>query len=393
VRRIFCAHGLASIGSNLLLPSFFFYATQIFHWNSSQCLELVSAEGVVYIIGALVARLIVARLGRQRSLAGIQALLTIAAASAWLRPTPVFVPGAILCYTLVSAMGWPIFESLISAGAEPSMLSRRIGVYNLIWSGMGTLSLAISGTIINHFRPGMFLLPMAAHAIAALLISMGNVEPAEGGATGHAAAEPGLLRQRRLALQLGRIGLPASYTVLYSLVALMPSLVVIRSFAPASQTVVASIWMGSRVFVFIALGFMAWWHTRPRVLLYAAVAMLIAFFGVTLQPVQLLGGAAAVTGWDQILMIAFQIPLGLTMGMIYAGSLYFGMVLSEGSTEHGGYHEALIGLGQVCGPAAALTAEHFWPGDIRAAVFAVAAVLVVCLISATYVTIRELRRR
>jgi MFS family permease len=138
---------------------------------------------------------------------------------------------------------------------------------------------------------------------------------------------------------------------------------------------------------------MAWWHTRPRVLLYAAVAMLIAFFGVTLQPVQLLGGAAAVTGWDQILMIAFQIPLGLTMGMIYAGSLYFGMVLSEGSTEHGGYHEALIGLGQVCGPAAALTAEHFWPGDIRAAVFAVAVVLVVCLVAATYVTIRELWRR
>ena len=43
-------------------------------------------------------------------------------------------------------------------------------------------------------------------------------------------------------------------------------------------------------------------------------------------------------------MIAWQIVLGVTMGLIYSGSLYFGMVLSEGSTEHGGYHEALIGM-------------------------------------------------
>ena len=47
------------------------------------------------------------------------------------------------------------------------------------------------------------------------------------------------------------------------------------------------------------------------------------------------------------------------------------MVLSDGSTEHGGYHEALIGLGWVLGPAAGTAAAWLKPHDPRAGVAAV----------------------
>jgi hypothetical protein len=177
--------------------------------------------------------------------------------------------------------------------------------------------------------------------------------------------------------------------VLYSLVALMPSLRVIQSFGPDSQTVVASIWMGSRFITFVILGCTAWWHTRPRVLLAACALMLAAFLGVTLRPADLAGEAGApVRGVDRMLSIGWQIPLGMTMGLIYAGSLYFGMVLSDGSTEHGGYHEALIGVGQFAGPAAALAAQQWRPDDTSAAALAVAAALSVSLVLSVIVSIR-----
>jgi len=392
VVRVYIAHALSSIGANLLIPCFFFYAKQIFHWGSRPCLEMVALEGIVYVVGALSANQLVARLGRKGALLGIQAALALASAVGCIWPNPVLVVAILLTYTLVSAAAWPIYESLISAGAAPRLLSRRIGVYNLVWSGLGTVMLAVTGVIVSGFPLGTFLFPLAAHLTALALLSAGNVEPpkqtgqpAQGPALTHPA--DALRRQRRLALWLSRLGLPATYTVLYSLVALMPSLKVIQSFSPVMQTVVASLWMAARFFTFAALGATLWWQTRPRLLLVAAIVMTFAFLGVTLLPAELLGGGIrSVTAFDQSWMIAWQIPLGVSMGLIYAGSLYFGMVLSEGSTEHGGYHEALIGIGQIIGPAAALAAEEVRPGDIRIAICAVTALLGLCLVAELFVT-------
>jgi hypothetical protein len=86
-----------------------------------------------------------------------------------------------------------------------------------------------------------------------------------------------------------------------------------------------------------------------------------------------------------------QVVLGVSMGMIYAASLYFGMVLSEGSTEHSGYHEALIGLGSVLGPGAGAVAQWLRPGDITPGVAAVAGVLLLSTLVATGASVRTHR--
>jgi hypothetical protein len=98
--------------------------------------------------------------------------------------------------------------------------------------------------------------------------------------------------------------------------------------------------------------------------------MLLAFFGMTLPPTR-----GHSPGVDLASMIFWQIALGGALGMIYSASLYFGMVLSEGSTEHGGYHEALIGLGWVLGPLAGVAAQQRRPGEIWAGIAAVGAVI------------------
>jgi hypothetical protein len=131
--------------------------------------------------------------------------------------------------------------------------------------------------------------------------------------------------------------------------------------------------MAARVAAFLILGLTTWWHTRPRILVLAAAVMLLSFLGVVVRPSDLLGPTAQSA--DLLSMILWQIPLGLSLGMIYAASLYFGMVLSEGSTEHGGYHEALIGLGSILGPGAGALAQIVRPGDVQFGIRAVGSVI------------------
>jgi hypothetical protein len=80
------------------------------------------------------------------------------------------------------------------------------------------------------------------------------------------------------------------------------------------------------------------------------------------------------------------------MGMIYSGSLYFGMVLSDGSTEHGGYHEALIGFGSALGTGMGAATQFLWPGELRMAVIAVAGIVGISVAASGIASIR-LRRR
>jgi hypothetical protein len=218
------------------------------------------------------------------------------------------------------------------------------------------------------------------------------VEPAQSpDAPVHAPPEPELLAKRKLAMWLARISLPATYVVIYSLMAMMPSLPVMRSLDTAARTAVGSVWMAARLLTFLYLGATVWWHTRPRILLAAAVGMLVAFPGVTIRPSEMLAGSIT-PAVDLAAMIGWQIALGLAMGIIYSSSLYFGMVLSEGSTEHGGYHEALIGLGSVLGPGAAALTQLNWPGDVRAGVAAISCIVGISVATAAVATVYAARR-
>jgi len=168
----------------------------------------------------------------------------------------------------------------------------------------------------------------------------------------------------------------------------MPTLPLIRRLDPAAGTALASVWMAARWLAFLSLGAATWWHTRPRALLWASVLLLLAFVAITYRGEWLPGSPRLATGPWVAWMVAWQALLGLALGLIYSASLYFGMVLSDGSTEHGGYHEALIGLGTVIGPGAGALAQRLGGGDPRWGVAAVAAVLGASVIACAVVAAR-----
>ncbi|HZL35552.1 MAG TPA: MFS transporter [Tepidisphaeraceae bacterium] len=448
--RLYAIEALTATGTSLMVAGIFFYTLHQYGWGLKQNFTLAAGQGAVYIVGAMAAGALTRRLGQARLLAIvylIMALLPLAA----LGPRhagPVAV--LLLAYSGVSAVGWPIIESMVSTGVSPGELSRRQSMYNLIWSIVGVGAMAIDGSLIEYWPAGVFVVPGLVHAMAAAMLWRGrkleeaaqrstvgpegerrgritsavetNVRhdridpncfaparssaPAASVSSRASASAPGapstsaidppsqLLRVRVLALWLSRVALPATYIVIFSLMALMPSLPVMQKLGAARQTLVCSAWMASRTLIFVILGMTIWWHSRPRLLVLAAVIMLAAYFGVTVRPSDLVGhGSPAI---DLASMLAWQLVLGAALGLVYSASLYFGMVLSEGSTDHGGYHEALIGVGFVLGPGIGALAQTLRPGSMYAGIVAVGALVGLSVIAVAITSIigaRVNRRR
>ena len=407
----YVVEGLSSHAVSLMLASIYFYTTRRFGWGSTQNFLLAAALGVIYVLGALSAHAVATRLGRRGTLVLTYAVMSACAAAAlWLR-APAMLVTILLIYSGVSAITWPALESLVSAGAEPGELARRLGVYNCVWSGAGALTLAAAGTILKYWPAGIFMQPAIVHVAMALLMWRIGVrraageprapdfhatagEPAEPEVVvphtvAHDAAEPELLEVRTLALWMSRLALPSTFVVISSLLAAMPTLPLIRRLDPTAGTALASVWLAARWVGFLVLGATSWWHTRPRALLWAAALILVAFVAIMFRPEWGPGSPTVATHAWVAWVVAWQVVLGLALGLIYSASLYFGMVLSEGSTEHGGYHEALIGLGTVIGPGAGALAEHLGGGKPAWGVAAVAGVIGVSVIACGYVAVRR----
>jgi MFS family permease len=366
---LYAVEAVTGLASTMLIISIFFYTERKFGWGMRQNLVLAAVQGLVYVVGSLAASSISQRFGRRRSLLVLFVLIGAIAAVGIFRPTPRAVTSLLIAYTLVISLTWPMIESLVSAGIGARELSRVLGVYNLVWAGIGACAVAINGTIIEHWPRGVFIIPSVAHAVGLILLWLTPPGPAPGGAVNgneDLRAEDALLEQRRLALWLSRIALPATYIVIFSLSAMLPSLAAVKRLPTSYATLIGSAWLVARWFTFWFLGATHWWHTRPRLLLWAAMLMLLGFIG-TVGPATREGPLATILA----VMIGSQIVLGMALGLIYSASLYFGMVLSDGSTEHGGYHEALIGLGQAVGPLAGAIAQWIWPGSAVAGIVAV----------------------
>src|SRR6185503_19487143 len=71
------------------------------------------------------------------------------------------------------------------------------------------------------------------------------------------------------------------------------------------------------------------------------------------------------------------IAFGLAVGLIYYSSLFYAMdVGGETQGEHGGIHEALIGLGIFGGPVVGAAALQLLPAASHAGIWAVGALLI-----------------
>jgi MFS family permease len=393
---VFAAEGVTSAGTTLLSIGIFFYTANVFGWDARRNFLLAASQGTAYACGALCANAVSSRFGRRPVLLVLHAIMAAMCVVLWAFPSHAVFVTALLCYSFTAAVNWPMLESLTAGSkTDAQEMSRRLGWYNIIWAATGAMAVLSAGRIIQWRHDGVFLTALLTHVVSlACLFGLrrDSDEPSVAAGHAHLAPEPELLHARTLALWLSRISLPAMYVVNGGLSAMLPLLPVMHGLSPAQQTLLGAMWMVARWLAFVVLTATVFWHTRPRLLLVAAAFMCAAFLVVTIPPSSFFGHSTSRAA-DLISMIVGQLVLGGAMGLIYTASLYFGMVLSDGSTEHGGYHEALIGLGGILGPGVGAAAQILHPGDIDWSIAAVATIVATSTAAALVASIVIRRRR
>jgi len=155
---------------------------------------------------------------------------------------------------------------------------------------------------------------------------------------------------------------PFAYVAINTLIAVVPGVAQRLGLSPMLAGFCCSVWCFARVAAFFGLWFWAGWHYRFRWLL-AAYLTLIATFAVIL------------TVPDLMVLVAAQIFFGGAIGLIYYSSLFYSMDVGETKGEHGGIHEAAIGLGNFAGPAVGAASLHFLPQHPNSGAIAVTILL------------------
>ena len=127
-----------------------------------------------------------------------------------------------------------------------------------------------------------------------------------------------------------------------------------------------SLWCFARLGAFFVLWRWNGWHYRFRWLLIAYLALVGAFAAILMAP-------------NLAVLVLAQLVFGSVVGLIYYSSLFYSMDLGDTKGEHGGIHEAAIGLGNFAGPAVGAASLHFLPQYANSGAFAVSGLLLLGL--------------
>jgi MFS family permease len=248
-----------------------------------------------------------------------------------------------------------------------------IGIYNCSWAGAAALAYFTGGSLYEwHGSVAIFWIPAAiffAQFLCALwlgkhhdaVLARSLAPPKEEHHTPEAAA----FRQRvspQAFLKMAWLANPFAYIAINTLIAVMPGIAIRLGLSPARVGLFCSLWFFGRFVAFALLWKWKGWHYRFRWMLSAFVMLIGSFATIGLSH-------------ELWIVVLAQVFFGFATGLIYYSSLFYSMDVGEAKAEHGGLHEAFIGLGIFLGPATGALALQFSSTNQNAGTWAVTALL------------------
>jgi hypothetical protein len=155
---------------------------------------------------------------------------------------------------------------------------------------------------------------------------------------------------------------PFAYIAINTVVATMPGVAGRLKLSTMLAGFCCSVWCFARLGAFVGLWCWNGWHYRFRWLLLAYLTLVGTFAAILLTP-------------SLPVLVLAQVAFGGAIGLIYYSSLFYSMDLSDTKGEHGGIHEAAIGLGNCAGPALGAAALQFVPQQANSGALAVTVLL------------------
>jgi predicted MFS family arabinose efflux permease len=149
-------------------------------------------------------------------------------------------------------------------------------------------------------------------------------------------------------LSMAWLANPFAYIGINTLIAVVPGVARRLELSTMMAGFCCSAWCFARLAAFALLWQWNGWHYRFRWLLLAYLMLTVSFVTILLVP-------------NLAVLVLAQLLFGGAVGLLYYSSLFYSMDLSDTKGEHGGLHEAAIGLGNFAGPAVGAAALQFLP--------------------------------
>jgi predicted MFS family arabinose efflux permease len=363
--------GLNSFATILFFNYLYFFMRDRFEFGDRRNLLLAAWLGLTYTIAAWQAGRFAHRFGYFTALKiGFGLMIAGLAVGSQMASAT----GVILAAT-VTNIGmcciWPTLEALVSESEPPAGVPRAVGIYNIVWAVTNAAAFFIGGTLVVQFGfKSIFYLPLAIVLVqlALTLWLQNHANETARAAVGKSIAPPPPDPNRpspqkaQAFLRMAWLANPFAYIAINTLIAVTPGLAAKFHVSPMFAGFVWSLWCFVRLGAFVVLWRWTDWHYRFRWLALSSMLLIFSF-------------AAILTAPDLAVLIEAQILFGGAIGLIYYSSLFYSMDASEAKSEHGGIHEAAIGLGNCVGPAIGAAALWLAPESANAGAWAVSGLL------------------
>jgi MFS family permease len=368
----FTIEGLNSFAVVLYFNYLYFFMRDRFGFGDKANLTLAALLGLTYAFAAWQAGRFAHRFGYFTALkTGFGLMILGIAVGSQL----VSVPGVILAATVTNigmCFIWPTLEALVSESESPAGVPRAVGIYNIVWAVTNALAFFIGGTLVEKFgyQKSIFYLPLAMvlAQIAMVFWLQNHADETARAPAGEKIAAPPPDPNRpsparaKTFLRMAWLANPFAYIAINTLIAVTPGLAAKFHVSPMFAGFVWSLWCFARLGAFVVLWRWTDWHYRFRWLAASFAVLILSFATILLSP-------------NLILLIVAQIFFGGAIGLIYYSSLFYSMDGGAAKSEHGGIHEAAIGLGNFVGPAIGAAALEFLPQYANSGAIAVSVLL------------------
>ncbi|HKW28330.1 MAG TPA: MFS transporter [Verrucomicrobiae bacterium] len=367
----FTLEGAGSFAVSFYFYYIYFFMRDQFGFGNQRNLAFAAAIGLVYLFASWQAGRFAQRCGYFKSLkVGFSVMILSLAVGSQLNSTSGIVLASAF-FTIGQCFLWPAIEALVSEGEDARGLPRAVGTYNVVWASTNALGLFVGGTLVEKFGfKTLFYLPIAL-LLTQLALTLWLERHAQdiARASKHKPAPAPLPdpnrpspAKARAFLYMAWLANPFAYIAINTFVPLLPGLAARFQLTPMLAGFVCSLWGFVRLGTFFALWFWAGWHYRFRWLVTAFATFIIVFVLILTAP-------------NLAVLLVAQIFFGAAIGLIYYSSLFYSMDAGETKGEHGGIHEAAIGLGNFAGPATGAVSLQFLPEVPHSSVLAVSGLL------------------
>lgn len=386
----FCLEGLNSVSTTFYFYHVFFFLRAHFGFGGRENLLWAIGQGAVYVVAAWQGGRLGQRRGYLRTMRWGYAGMTACFLCGWLvnlaqfsRTVEITLQVCLMLLATASiCMTWPNLEAVVSEGESGARLQQRIGIYNLIWSGFNALAYFTGGALLEFWgaRTQIFLVPAVIMVIQWYIAArMSRWPGAEGPRHIEAPHRPLAAPEERercgfnpkAFLWMSWLANPCAYVAISAVIPLIPTTAERLGLGPRTAGFFCSLWIFTRTLTFLGLWRWNGWHYRFRWLVLSYLGMMAGFLCIFLSA----GAPSLSRGTALAIATVAQIVFGVSLGLIYYSSLFYSMDVGETKGDHGGLHEAAIGIGILGGPLIGAAAQFARPGSATAAAWAVSGVL------------------